>query len=630
MKETERRLPVGAEVAAGGGVHFRVWAPLCRKVSVVFEGGQDMDTGASPVVFPLSSEPGGYFSGLAPEGAAGMLYRFRLDEEDRLYPDPASRFQPNGPEGPSQIVDPSLFKWTDGNWRGVSIEGQVIYEMHIGAFTREGTFDAAGRHLEYLAKTGITLLQIMPVVDFPGRFGWGYDGVDLFAPTRLYGTPDDFRRFVDFAHSIGLGVILDVVYNHVGPVGNYLKRFSPDYFSRRHKTEWGETPNYDGKNCAPVRELVISNAGYWIDEFHLDGLRLDATQSIFDDSKEHVLKALVQRARSSAKGRSIVIVAENEPQDTLLVRPKEQGGFEMDALLNDDFHHSARVAMTGRNEAYYSDYEGTARELLAAVKWGYLYQGQYYAWQKQCRGTPTSGLKPRSFVNFLQNHDQVANTPRGERLKKLTGPGRFRAMTALLLLSPQTPLIFMGQEFGASSPFHYFADHEGELGKLVREGRIDFLEQFKTMASADMQEIFPDPSDPATFVSSRLDHSERRRGEHAEVLSLHRDLLELRRNDPVFRAQRTDWIQGAVIDRETFVLRFFGEEAGERLILVNLGHDLFFKSISEPLLAPPPGSQWELIWSSEAARYGGNGTGPVETHGSWSIPGQAVMVMGNG
>jgi maltooligosyltrehalose trehalohydrolase len=625
-KAGDRRLPVGAEVLAGGGAHFRVWAPRSEKVLLIIEDGPGIGARGVPVVIPLVAEPGGYFSALVRDAGVGTLYRFRLGDDDDSYPDPASRFQPDGPDGPSRVIDPSFFRWTDDEWRGVTMEGQIIYEMHIGTFTREGTYEAASRHLPTLAETGITLLEIMPVSEFPGRFGWGYDGVDLFAPTRLYGMPDDFRLFIDRAHSLGLGVILDVVYNHLGPVGNYLKVFSPDYFSPR-MTEWGEALNFDGENSGPVREFIMSNVGYWIGEFHLDGLRVDATQSIFDESSEHILAALTKHARQVAGNRSIVILAENEPQNTTLVRPSEQGGFGMDGLLNDDFHHTAIVALTGRNEAYYTDYLGTPQELISAVKWGYLYQGQYYAWQKKRRGTPSLGLKPAGFVHFLQNHDQVANSPRGERCKSQTSLSRFRAMTALLLLSPQTPLLFMGQEFCASSPFMYFADHEGELAQFVKKGRIDFLKQFNSLTSPDILEEFTDPSDPKVFELCKLDHSERELKGNSQVLALHRDLLELRREDSVFRAQRTDWMEGAVLGPEAFLLRFFGGDDGDRLILVNLGRDLLLAPAPEPLLAPPWGSNWEVLWSSEAARYGGNGTPPIETEGRWSLPGHSAMVM---
>src|SRR5205085_7998197 len=427
--------------------------------------------------------------------------------------------------GPSQVIDPSSFRWSDSNWSGVQREGQVLYEMHIGTFTREGSWKSAANELKELAALGITVIEVMPVAEFPGRFGWGYDGVDLFAPTQLYGEPDDFRRFVDRAHATGLGVILDVVYNHFGPDGCYLREFADHYFTDRHETEWGDPINYDDADSAPVREFIIANAGYWIDEFHLDGLRLDATQNIYDDSSDHILAAITRRAREAAAGRDIIIVAENEPQETRLVRAPEQGGYGMDGLWNDDFHHSAMVALTGRNEAYFTDYLGKAQEFISAVKYGYLYQGQWHKWQKQRRGTPGLDLKPAAFVTFIQNHDQIANTATGERAHKLTSPGRFRAMTALMLLAPGTPMLFMGQEFAASTPFLYFADHEANLAELVRKGRAEFLEQFRSYATPETQAILTNPEAVATFEKCKLDFTERER--HKQIYDMHQDLLKL-------------------------------------------------------------------------------------------------------
>ena len=497
--------------------------------------------------------------------------------------------------------------------------------MHIGTFTPEGTWASAMRELPELAALGITVLEVMPVAEFPGRFGWGYDGVDFFAPTRLYGEPDDFRRFVDRAHALGMGVILDVVYNHVGPDGNYLKQFSEAYFTDRYSTDWGEAINFDGANAGPVREFFLANAGYWIAEFHLDGLRLDATQNIYDQSSEHILAALTRRVRQMAGGRSTIIVAENEPQHVQLVQPQEQGGYGIDALWNDDFHHSAMVALTGQNEAYYSDYLGKPQEFISAVKWGYLYQGQWYTWQKQRRGTPGLGLQPATFVTFLQNHDQVANSARGQRCHVFTSPGCYKALTAVMLLGPGTPMLWQGQEFAASSPFFFFADHQQELAKLVSQGRVEFLSQFQGIATPEMQAYLPDPADPETFERSKLDFSERE--QHAEMYQLHRDLLQLRREDAVFRAQRRGGVDGAVLGPEAFVLRFFGENGQDRLLLVNLGLALALSPVPEPLLAPPEGMQWETGWSSEDPQYGGGGTPPLETEEHWQIPGQAAVVL---
>jgi maltooligosyltrehalose trehalohydrolase len=511
----------------------------------------------------------------------------------------------------------------------VGRDGQVIYELHIGAFTPEGTWAAAAEHLQAVRDLGITILEVMPVADFPGRFGWGYDGVNLFAPTRLYGTPDDFRAFVDRAHAVGLGVILDVVYNHLGPDGCYHREFSPDYFTKKYDNEWGDALNFDGPNSGPVREFFAANAAYWIDEYHLDGLRLDATQQIFDDSPEHILAVISRRVREAAGQRQTYIVNENEPQHIRLVEPLEQGGYGMDALWNDDFHHSAHVALTHKNEAYYTDYHGAPQEFISAVKYGYLYQGQRYRWQKQRRGTASLHVHPAHYVTFTENHDQVANSLHGRRLHEVASLGALRALTALLLLGPNTPMLFMGQEFAASAPFLYFADHQPELARMVAAGRRKFVEQFPSISTlADqLDRVLAQPHDEATFRRCQLDHREREKNAH--VQALHRDLLALRRTDPVFSQPRLHGVDGAVLGASAFVLRFFHEtdHAEDRLLCLNLGADLHLDPAPEPLLAPPAGGQWTTLWSSEDPGYGGCGTPPLESEENWLLPGGAAVVL---
>ena len=610
-----RCLPIGAEPQSGGGVHFRLWAPRCREVVVEIEG-------LEPAA--LQSETDGYFSLWSLPARAGMRYRFRLDRGEAALPDPASRFQPEGPHGPSEIVDPGDFAWTDGAWRGRTREQLVIYEMHVGTFTPDGSWESASRELPALAELGITCLEIMPVAEFPGRFGWGYDGVNLFAPTRLYGRPMDFRRFVDRAHALGIAVILDVVYNHFGPDGNYLKLFSAAYFTDRYDNEWGEAINFDGPDSGPTREFFVANAGYWINEYHLDGLRLDATQAIFDRSEDHIIAAVARQVRSAGRGRITFVVAENEPQHAKLARPAEHGGYGLDALWNDDFHHSAMVALTGHHEAYYSDYRGRPREFVAAAKHGFLYQGQRYQWQRNARGTPTFDLPAESFVVFLQNHDQIANSGTGERCHALTSPGRLRAMTAYFLLMPGIPMLFQGQEFGASSPFFYFADHESGLSHDVREGRRRSLAQFPSLATSEMRAELADPGDIDTFRRSVIDLGERQR--HASIYALHRDLLELRRTDPVL-GQRPCRIDGAALTDEAWMLRFFSQSGADRLLIVNLGRDLLLGPAPEPLLAPIEGQAWRLLWSSEAPVYGGSGGPAQDAVGDWLISGQSATVL---
>jgi maltooligosyltrehalose trehalohydrolase len=610
-----RRLPIGVECIDARTAHVRVWAPSVSHMDVVVRGNEYTS---------LAREDEGYFSGTI-AASAGDRYQLKLDADEKLYPDPASRFQPEGPHGPSEIVDASSFAWTDRGWTGVSREGQVVYELHVGTFTRAGTWAAAAGELRELARIGIRLIEVMPIAEFDGRFGWGYDGVDLFAPSHLYGRPDDFRRFVDTAHALGVGVILDVVYNHFGPSGNYLRAFAPAFFTDVYN-EWGDSINFDGPDAGPVREFFVANAGYWIDEFHLDGLRLDATQSIHDSSEENVMAAIGQRARAAAGSRSIVIVAENEPQNTRLVRPLADGGYGLDALWNDDFHHSAMVALTGRTEAYYSDTRGEPQEFISAAKYGYLFQGQRYDWQAASRGTPAWGLPPSAFVVFTQNHDQVANSARGLRGHALTSPGRWRAMTALLLLQPGTPMLFQGQEFSASAPFLYFADFDAPLNAAVRQGRGDFLVQFPSIADAEARAVLADPGALETFHRCTIDFSERE--SHAAAYALHADLLRLRQDEPVFSAVPFGGIDGAVLSASAFALRFFTpDHRADRLLVINLGSALVRGSFAEPLLAPPADRDWTVRWSSESPAYDGAGLPDVFPDGHWHIPPECALFL---
>ena len=615
MTKAARKMPVGAELVQKG-VHFRVWAPGRNRVEVIFQG----EHAGEPL--QMTAEDEGYFSAVARDAGAGTLYRYRLDGGDS-YPDPASRYQPEGPHGPSCVVDPS-FPWTDKEWRGIAREGQIIYEMHIGTYTREGTWAAAAEQLPILAELGITVVEVMPLADFPGRFGWGYDGVNHFAPTRLYGEPAEMRRFVDRAHSLGLGVMLDVVYNHFGPEGNYLAQFSPDYYGVEQSNVWGKEINFDGKNNRPVREFFISNAAYWIEEFHLDGLRFDATHAIFDTSKIHILGEITERARQVAGKRKILLVAENESQEIRCLRPKEEGGYGMDAIWNDDFHHSVHVALTGYHDAYYSEYYGSPQELISLAKWGFLYQGQYYFWQGKRRGSPTIGISPACFINYTQNHDQVGNSAWGIRLHEMTNPSSLRAMIAFLMLSPQTPMLFQGQEFAASSPFLYFSDLNPEASRQVHAGRIEFLKQFTNIDSPEVIVTIDKPYSLDTFIQSRLDLSEREKNH--KVYALYRDLIKLRREDPVFRNAHACHMEGAVLGSAGLLLRYFlnGEQ---RLLLINLGRELHMAPAPEPMLAPPERHSWEVLWTSERVEYGGSGTPKLETDRFWRLQGHAAVVL---
>ena len=612
--QAKRRYGVGAEIEPHGLVSLRLWAPRRTRVAVVMDGRATV----------LDRDGEGWFSAVV-DGRAGSTYGFSLDDDARLYPDPASRFQPDGPHGLSEVVDPSSYVWRDADWPGIALAGQVFYELHVGTFTAEGTWAGAARRLDRLRALGITTIQLMPIADFAGDFGWGYDGVNWFAPTRLYGRPDDVRAFVDAAHARGLGVILDTVYNHLGPDGNYLASFASEYFTDRYGNDWGQALNFDGPGARATRELVLANVEHWIREYHLDGFRLDATQQIFDASPEHILAAVVRRARAAAGDRRLVIIGENEPQDARLVRPAASGGYGLDAVYNDDFHHTARVALTSVREAYYSDFRGTSQELLSAAKRGFLFQGQRYAWQGKRRGTAALDLAPRQFVHFLENHDQVANSAAGLRLCELSAPGELRALTALLLLGPATPLLFQGQESGATMPFLYFAHHEGQLARDVARGRLEFLRQFTRYASPDVAGRQLDPSARATFESCQLRDDDSERAQ--QFWRLHADLLRLRREDTTIALQGHGGVDGATLDERGLVLRFFGPHHDDRLLVVNLGTDVDLVSRPEPLVAPPDGASWTVLWSSEASSYGGSGT-PTWSEERWAVAGRAALLLG--
>ena len=616
----QRRYPIGAEIISKNETHFRVWAPKANMLDVVLEPSSERSV--ERTFHPLTQERDGYFSGTVTCGV-GARYRLRLNRSEKFHPDPASRFQPDGPHGSSYVVDPFAFKWTDANWRGVKLAGQVIYEFHVGTFTPEGTWRAAADKLELLKSDGITSLEMMPISDFPGRFGWGYDGVDMFAPAHLYGTPDDLRALIDRAHALGLGVILDVVYNHFGPDGNYLGVYSDDYINRQRGNEWGDSINFDGENSGPVREFFITNGRYWIEEFHFDGFRFDATQSIHDKSEEYIVGAIGRAAREAAGKRSILLFAENERQEAKLIRTREQGGDDLDGVWNDDWHHAAVVALTGRNEAYYTDYCGCPQEFISAAKYGYLYQGQAYSWQEAPRGYPSLDLKPEAFVSFLENHDQVSNSATGDRLRLPTSPGRYRAMTALLLLGPWTPLLFQGEEFGASTPFVYFSEVGDEkLREAVKKGRFEFLAQFPSAASAEV--TLAVPYEIETFRRCKLDWSERERN-HA-FSNLHRDLIKLRHEDSRLCQQSKGRLDGAVLRSESFVLRYFDEVIDDRLLIVNLGGREELTSVPEPLLAPPADCTWEILWTSESQHYGGPGAVDIDTDEKWVLPAESALV----
>jgi maltooligosyltrehalose trehalohydrolase len=547
---------LGATCEAGG-VRFRVWAPERRTVEVRVE------TAGREATHPLTKDAEGFFGGLVSGLGAGDLYRFRLDG-DGPYPDPASRFQPEGVHGPSEVIDPSAFAWKDGGWHGVPLEDLAIYEIHVGTFSPAGTFDGVAERLPHLVDLGVTALELMPLADFPGSRNWGYDGASLFAPARCYGRPDELRRLVDEAHRLGLGVLLDVVYNHFGPDGAYWGLFSPHYLSKVHETPWGAALNLDGPSSGPVRDLFVENAVRWLREYHLDGLRLDATHALVDDSPRHLLAELQDRVRVVVD-RPVLLIAEDHRNLASMVRPEAEGGWGLDAVWADDFHHEVRRCLAGDNEGYYRDFSGTVADIATTVRDGWFFKGQRSEHFGGPRGTDPAGLPPRRVVFFLQYHDQVGNRAFGERLHHQVDPAAFRAATVLLLCAPQTPLLFMGQEWAAPEPFLFFTDHEPGLGRLVTEGRRREFRGFAAFSDAAQRERIPDPQALSTFERSRLDWSRRDEEPHASTLRLHKALLRLRREEPLLRDAPGRSVHVDGVDEGSLVIEY---GAGGRALLV--------------------------------------------------------------
>jgi maltooligosyltrehalose trehalohydrolase len=528
--------------------------------------------------------------------------------------------------GPSMVVDEGAFDWSDEGWPGASpAHRHAIYEMHVGTFTSEGTWAAAQAHLRALASLGITTIEVMPIAEFAGRFGWGYDGVFFFAPFHHYGTPDDAKRFVDAAHAAGLAVILDVVYNHIGPVGSVLHEFSDTYFSA-HESDWGRGFNLDGPGSAAVRQFMRASALHWIEDYHVDGLRFDAVHAILDRSPEHLVDELTRCCREARAPRRLFMVAENEAQEVSYLTRGDKGLAGVDATWNEDWHHSAFVALTGRREAYFTDYTGTAPEFASMARWNLLYQGQWYSWQKKGRGSDARHLPSSSFVSFLENHDQVANTGFGTRLCHEVG-ALWRPLTALLLLGPAIPMLFQGQERAAIEPFLYFADHEGDLAEAVRKGRQEFLSQFPSLRDRDIERMMPSPSDEGAFRSCQLQWSDSK--SVAESLQMHTDLLALRRNDPVLSTLGTadTTIASSAPLPSVLVLRYQrGSE--ERLFGLNFGA-LTTLAMNDPLLAAPSRHTWEMTWCSEHADYGGHVIVDSFGDGQWKLQPHCAWLLRN-
>jgi maltooligosyltrehalose trehalohydrolase len=589
--------PIGAHVHPEGTV-FHVWAPEVERIDLVFEGRVGGVLDAPGAEHEMTRGADGCHTIVVDDAPAGTLYRYRLDRRGP-FPDPASRWQPHGVHGPSCVVDPSVFHWTDAGWTGVPLERTVLYELHIGAFTPEGTFAAAAGRLPGLAELGVTAVLVMPVADFPGARNWGYDGVAPFAPARCYGSPEDFRRFVDVAHAVGLAVHLDVVYNHLGPDGAYQSTFSPFYYSTTHRNPWGAGINFDGPHSAPVRRYFIENALRWVHEFHIDGLRLDATHAISDTSATHVLAELADTVRASMNGslREVLVIAEDSRNLNTILRSRETGGWGLDGVWADDFHHHLRRALAGDTDGYFADFDGSAASIAATARQGWFFTGQDSPHRGKPRGTDPAGVPPERCVFCLQNHDQVGNRAFGERLHHQISAAAWRAASTLLLVLPETPLLFMGQEWAASAPFLYFTDHEPGLGRLVTEGRRHEFAQFNAFADPVTRAHIPDPQAGTTFERSRLDWSERHHEPHASTWRLYHRLLELRRALVTPRADAR-LFQIEADGADTVVVGRGLPDDAQVLVVVRLRGS--GRVVIEGSLAPPPhGGRWRGLLSTE-------------------------------
>ncbi|MGK2929072.1 MAG: malto-oligosyltrehalose trehalohydrolase [Acidimicrobiales bacterium] len=571
---------------------FRVWAPTAARVEVEVDGtAVDM----APQEEGGNDAGRGWWVADVADAGPGSRYWFSVDGGP-FRPDPRSASQPEGVDGPSEVVDHGAFEWTDGAWFGFPLAGAVLHEIHIGTFSEAGTFDGAIEHLDHLADLGIDAVEVMPVAEFAGDRGWGYDGVDLFAPHHAYGGADGFKRFVDACHGHGLGVILDVVYNHLGPAGNHLATFGP-YFTDHHQTNWGQGINVDGPHSDEVRAWIVANARHWLVDHHVDGLRLDAVHAIADDSAVHILEELAGAVRSWVRecGRPMWLIAESDRNDPRYVRPVEAGGYGLDSAWADEWHHALHAVLTGETSGYYEDF-GSIDDLVAALHQAWVYTGRWSVHRKRTHGRSPEGLATEAFVISAQNHDQIGNRAVGDRLGHLA-PDRLHIAAALLLTSPFVPMLFQGEEWGASTPFLYFTDHEPELGRAVTEGRR------REFAHFDWDpEGIPDPQDLETLRRSVLRWDERTEPRHVELLEWHRTLLALRRRLPVRAGGRTPAELPVEVSAEGAVVT---QRCGPATVVANLGDDL----------APVP-ADGELVCAHRATE-GTNG---------WSIEPDGVVV----
>ena len=602
MSKRRHEMPFGAQLLPDGRVRFRLWAPAAERVELVLESSPQ------PPVVPLDRSSDGWFEGITDEAHAGSLYRYRIDG-GLLVPDPACRCNPQGVHGPSEVIDPEAFDWTDVEWRARPWRDSVVYELHVGTFTPEGTFAAVAGRLEHLQRLGVSAIEIMPVAEFPGSRGWGYDGVLPYAPASAYGRPEDLKALVCAAHAHGIAVMLDVVYNHFGPEGNFLHAYAPQFFTDRHSTPWGAAMDFEGSRA--VRDFFIHNALYWLEEYHLDGLRLDAVHAILDSSEPHILTEIARAARSGpGRDRPVYLVLENLDNEAHLLGPPGAAD-TFDAQWNDDSHHCLHVLLTGESGGYYQDYQERPHRLLCrSLAEGFAYQGEDSRHLGRPRGERSEHLPPSAFVNFLQNHDQVGNRARGERLSQLARAEALRAAAAVVLLAPSPPMLFMGEEWAAPEPFPYFCDFEPELADKVRQGR---LREF-----AHFQGRVPDPCDAATSASAHLDWSRLAKQPHVRMFDHYRRLLAIRQRDIVPLLPRV--LGGACVAFDpggAFAVDWKLRDDGVLHLLANL------KDTAAPVVGRPAGrmifathpgiraaltrnelAPWSVTWLLERSRAG--------------------------
>lgn len=596
-------MPFGAELLSDGSVRFRLWAPNAQRVDLCLEN-------QAGEIFPLSPRPEGWFELSTPLATAGTQYQFQIDCQAKV-PDPASRFQPDDVHGPSEVVNPRAFAWNDDQWLGRPWEEAVIYELHVGAFTPDGTFRAVEEKLDYLRDLGVTAVELMPVSDFPGSRNWGYDGVMPYAPDSSYGRPEDLKHLVQAAHARGMMIFLDVVYNHFGPDGNYLRLYSPQFFTSDHHTPWGEAINFDGRGSRVVRDFFIHNALYWLQEYHVDGLRLDAVEAIADDSTPDILTELAQTVRQKCgTKRRIHLMLENGDNAAHYMLRGPQNQVQLyDAQWNDDIHHALHVLVTGESDGYYTDYiNDPVGRLARCLAEGFAFQGEYSEYHNGNRGEPTAGLPPTAFISFLQNHDQVGNRAFGERIQQIANPQALKAAMEILLLAPAPPLLFMGEEFAASSPFLFFCDFQGNLAAAVTKGRRNEFARFARFNSAATRENIPDPNALETFLASKLDWGTLHRDGHAQSLAFYRELLAIRHHMVVPLLSKPSHARAAITKCSLAV--DWGFDDGAVLELrANLGNDkcpiddhsgeIFYSSSPEalPIVAQHHLPAWSVLWS---------------------------------